>query len=109
MHAKPAAPGQMAEEVDQSVGLAWEEANLAAEGQKRFNRDPLQGAFGTQEKPCRVESQYNERIVGCVGGNGHEHEINWFSLKDNQKTLCVLCGQFFLLQKIGNGAHAHAH
>lgn len=35
-----------------------------------------------------------------TGGNGHEHEINWFSLKENRKTLCVLCGQFFLLQKV---------
>ena len=109
VHAKPAEPGTIADEVDQSVGLAWEESQYAAAGLKRFNRDPLQGPFGTQDKPVQVPSAHSERIVGCVGGNGHEHEINWFGLKENRKTLCVLCGQFFVLARIKGEEHAQAH
>ena len=39
----------------------------------------------------------DERVVGCVGGNGMDHDVNWFNLKKGQKTMCVLCGQFFQL------------
>jgi cytochrome c oxidase subunit 5b len=93
-----AADGEIPDEIEQTAGRAYEEYVMAEKGLRAFNRGPLTGPFGTQEKPTLVLSTYEERIVGCVGGNGNDHDVNWFGLKKNQKTMCVLCGQFFMLE-----------
>lgn len=92
--------GEIPETIEQSAGKAYEEQVLAEEGLRRFNRGPVVGAFGTVEKPALIFSGRDERIVGCVGDVNSadgEHQVNWFNLKKGQKTMCVVCGQIFLL------------
>lgn len=106
--------GEMPESIDQSAGKAYEEALLAEEGLRRFNRGPLVGPFGTVDKPAMVLSGKDERIVGCVGGGSpdgevtEEHAVNWFNLKKNQKTMCVMCGQIFLLTSEASELYSEA-
>lgn len=97
VHCKGTPDGEIPEEHEQTAGRAYEEIVLEEQGRRRFNRGPLVGPFGTQKEPVLVLSAYPERIVGCVGGDGIQHDVNWFGVKKGQKTMCVLCGQFFML------------
>lgn len=54
--------------------------------------------FGTVEEPVQVYSPANFRIVGCVGGNGMDHETTFFVLEGDKKHMCVNCGQIYQLQ-----------
>ena len=52
-----------------------------------------------------IHSCYDYRIIGCKGGNGHPHDINWISLGDKYKTMCSECGQFFKLDTDHSALH----
>lgn len=92
-----AGAGELPTPAESSAGKEYEEYMLDQEGLRRFNRGPLVGPFGTQSNPTKVLSSYDSRIVGCVGGRGLNHEVNWFELRSTRKTMCVMCGQFFVL------------
>jgi hypothetical protein len=75
----------------------------------------LSGPFGTVEHPVLVPSTMGSRFVGCVGGNGKEHEISWHLLKEGRPMMCLECGQVFKYQPIhgsyekGEHGHGDAH
>ncbi|KYQ90997.1 cytochrome c oxidase subunit V [Tieghemostelium lacteum] len=78
------------------------EWNATRKGIKRedFGHEVLTGAFGTIKAPTTVESIFSERIVGCEGGNGEEHDIRYHKLTDQKPIICLDCGQAFKLKKI---------
>lgn len=53
---------------EQSTGRKREELLAAMRGEVRFDRAPIEQAFGTLENPVLVKSGFNSRIVGCQGG-----------------------------------------
>ena len=50
--------------------LALRRRPLSSQGLSRFEAGPAIGPFGTKEAPAIIESVYNERLVGCTGGEG---------------------------------------
>ncbi|KAJ7565881.1 hypothetical protein O6H91_02G079200 [Diphasiastrum complanatum] len=85
---------------DDSLGIATgperEELEAEQKGSKRFDLEPPRGPFGTKEAPALVQSQFDERIVGCSGGVGDdEHDVVWFKLKKGEVYECSICSQVF--------------
>jgi hypothetical protein len=74
-----------------------------------FGEDTLYGAFGTPEKPVIVPSVFDTRIVGCIGGKGHEHDLTWHVVSNGKPLVCVECGQVFQLRKFENKEAKHHH
>ena len=65
-----------------------------------FGESILRGPFGTREKPVKVYSWYDSRIVGCMGGPGeHEHDILWHEVRKDKPLICLECGQWFQLEE----------
>lgn len=65
-----------------------------------FGESILRGPFGTREKPVKVVSWYDSRIVGCMGGPGeHEHDILWHEVRLGKPLICLECGQWFELEE----------
>jgi len=58
----------------------------------------IPGPFGTMEKPAIIYSEFESRIVGCEGGDGLPHHLQWFVLRKGKKNVCQDCGQVFWLQ-----------
>jgi len=58
----------------------------------------IHGPFGTFEHPVEVPSSEHSRLVLCVGDE-HEkaHEIVMLKVDAGHKTMCAMCGQFFVL------------
>jgi len=92
------------------TGLEREEIEAQLEGKSRFETAPPRGPFGTAEAPAIVESQFDERIVGCSGGYAEEeHDVLWFKLKKDSRHECHVCGQVFELKVVGEGGLPGAH
>ncbi|EGG17110.1 cytochrome c oxidase subunit V [Cavenderia fasciculata] len=64
-----------------------------------FGHEVLSG-FGTIKSPVIVESIFDNRIVGCEGGDGEEHDLVFHKLTAKKPIICVDCGQAFKLKKI---------
>jgi len=80
-----------------------------AEVEEGFGRDDvLAGGFGTKEHPVRVPSVFQSRVVGCLGGPGNEHDLNWHMVEAGKPTVCLECGQYFVLERKA-GAHGDGH
>jgi cytochrome c oxidase subunit 5b len=98
-----AASGQL-DEFGIATGAEREELEYQRQGKKRFDLDPPRGPFGTKEAPAIIESNYDERVVGCSGGIGEdEHDVTWFTLEKGQSFECPVCTQVFELKVIGPG------
>ncbi|KAH7284616.1 hypothetical protein KP509_34G062600 [Ceratopteris richardii] len=103
------------DEVDHEFGIATglELKELVAEkqGVKLFDYlDPPSGPFGTKEHPAIIQSRYDERIVGCSGGEGEdEHDVVWFKLRKGELYECTVCTQVFQLEVVGPGGLPGGH
>ncbi|KVH93024.1 cytochrome c oxidase, subunit Vb [Cynara cardunculus var. scolymus] len=63
-----------------------------------------------QEAPAVVKSYYDQRIVGCPGGEGEdEHDVVWFWLKKGEPHECPVCSQYFVLEVVGPGGPSDGH
>lgn len=97
-------------EYEHVTGLEKEEIEAQIAGTTRFDLAPPRGPFGTKEAPAVVESQFDERIVGCSGGQGEdEHDVVWFKLRKDSGFECPVCTQVFQLKVIGEGGLPGAH
>lgn len=97
-------------EYEHVTGLEKEEIEAQLAGTSRFALAPPRGPFGTKDAPAVVESQFDERIVGCSGGQGEEeHDVVWFKLRKEVGFECPVCTQVFELKVIGAGGLPGAH
>ncbi len=88
-----------------ATGHEREELEAALEGRDILEADHPVGPFGTKEAPAIVKSVYDQRIVGCPGGEGEdEHDVVWFWLEKGKPHECPVCSQYFMLEVIGPGA-----
>jgi hypothetical protein len=94
-------------DIDQAVGREHEELVAAEKGHRRFNRGQMFGPWGTQENPAKILSALPSRHVGCVGAGVHTHMPNFFELYAGKKTVCIECGQFFILVNEGDNQAYH--
>jgi len=104
-----------------NAGKIWDNAELMTGTEKlrettdAFEPDNLDGPFGTKESPVKVPSIFSSRAVGCVGGPENEHELTWHLVEAGKPTVCLHCGQYFLLIKKefksfhAEDSHAHDH
>eukprot|EP00013_Stygamoeba_regulata_P022671 CAMPEP_0177659520 /NCGR_PEP_ID=MMETSP0447-20121125/17490_1 /TAXON_ID=0 /ORGANISM="Stygamoeba regulata, Strain BSH-02190019" /LENGTH=132 /DNA_ID=CAMNT_0019164403 /DNA_START=38 /DNA_END=436 /DNA_ORIENTATION=- len=94
-------------EIKHAVGDEKIELEAEKAGKDQFGPSVLRGPFGTKQAPVVVPTVYEERIVGCVGGPGNEHDLVWHVVKEHQETVCLRCGQFFKLDRSEAAAHHH--
>lgn len=67
----------------------------------------LVGPFGHKDKPVIVPAYEAERIVGCLGPDAQsEHRLLWHWVRKGQPTMCLECGQTFVLKQLQDD-HAH--
>eukprot|EP00898_Chlorokybus_atmophyticus_P005301 jgi/Chlat1/5772/Chrsp387S05505 len=102
---------RLTEEYEHVTGLEREEVEAELAGKNRFDSEvPLRGPFGTREAPFVVESEFDERTIGCSGGAGEEeHDVIWFKLPKDTLFECPLCGQAFKLKVVGEGGSPGGH
>ncbi|KAG0557653.1 hypothetical protein M758_11G142400 [Ceratodon purpureus] len=87
-----------------ATGAEREELEWREQGKVRFDLTPPRGPIGTKEAPMVIESNYDERIVGCCGGVGEdEHDTTWFLLEKGKTVECLVCNQVFKLKVTGVG------
>ncbi|GAM29275.1 hypothetical protein SAMD00019534_124510 [Acytostelium subglobosum LB1] len=67
-----------------------------------FGHEMLTGAFGTLKAPVIVESIFDNRTVGCEGGEGEEHDLVFHKVSHKRPCICLDCGQVFKLKKISS-------
>ncbi|KAL9254207.1 Cytochrome c oxidase subunit 5b-2, mitochondrial-like protein [Drosera capensis] len=101
-----------------ATGHEREELEAELQGKDILEINHPSGPFGTkvsvlystQEAPAVVKSVYDERIVGCPGGEGEdEHDVVWFTLKKDIPYECPVCSQYFVLEVVGPGGSPHGH
>lgn len=110
--ALPYAEKMKAADLDGSYGPAkaefdsWKRIYKEEEAFERLGLPPrahywrdgeMYAPYGTLSNPVKIYSQFNNRIVGCRGGNGVPHEVVWINLGNKYKTMCPECGQVFML------------
>lgn len=77
---------------------AQEQVYIGQRGVMKHNVGPQVGPFGTLENPVEIMSSYNNRVVGCVGGEGElRHSLRWFNLQKGRLHACSMCNQVFTL------------
>ncbi|XP_022153651.1 cytochrome c oxidase subunit 5b-2, mitochondrial-like [Momordica charantia] len=87
-----------------ATGHEREELEAALEGRDILDIDHPVGPFGTKEAPAVIKSYYDERVVGCPGGEDEdEHDVVWFRLKKGVPHECPVCSQYFVLEVVGPG------
>ncbi|KAK1414294.1 hypothetical protein QVD17_30038 [Tagetes erecta] len=87
-----------------ATGHEREELEAELQGRDILDINFPEGPFGTKEAPAVVKSYYDQRIVGCPGGEGEdEHDVVWFWLKKGQPHECPVCSQYFTLEVVGPG------
>lgn len=87
-------------DLDQVTGLERAELLAEMEGRDIFDKAPL-GPYGTKENPAIVESIYDQRLMGCVGGDADgEHELRWLLVQKGAQSTCPECAQVFELKQI---------
>nr|XP_043626520.1 cytochrome c oxidase subunit 5b-1, mitochondrial-like [Erigeron canadensis] len=100
--------GNVAKKVEDVMPIATgherEELEAELQGRDILEINHPEGPFGTKEAPAVVKSYYDQRIVGCPGGEGEdEHDVVWFWLKKDQPHECPVCTQYFKLEVVGPG------
>lgn len=88
-------------DIDQITGLERAEMLAEMEGREIFDKAPI-GPHGTKENPALVESIFDYRHIGCVGGGGPEgeHEVRWLVVKKGEQATCPECHQVFELKPV---------
>ncbi|XP_076889447.1 cytochrome c oxidase subunit 5b-1, mitochondrial-like [Bidens hawaiensis] len=87
-----------------ATGHEREELEAELQGRDILDINFPEGPFGTKEAPAVVKSYYDQRIVGCPGGEGEdEHDVVWFWLKKGEPHECPVCSQYFVLEVVGPG------
>lgn len=99
----------MPTDAESATGLEKRELDALAKGENLFGDDTLYGAFGTPEKPVIVQSVFDTRITGCVGGEGSEHDLTWHVVSHGKPLVCLECAQVFQLEKIEDPLLANHH
>ncbi|KAJ1680387.1 Cytochrome c oxidase subunit 4 [Spiromyces aspiralis] len=91
--------GKVGTAYDQSTGLERAQLLEALENKQLFDMGPLEiNAKGTKQSPIIVESDYNERIVGCQGHPEEQHELVWIKVERSHGIdRCPECGNVFKL------------
>ncbi|XP_024970111.1 cytochrome c oxidase subunit 5b-2, mitochondrial-like [Cynara cardunculus var. scolymus] len=93
-----------------ATGHEREELEAEIEGRDILDINFPEGPFGTKEAPAVVKSYYDQRIVGCPGGEGEdEHDVVWFWLKKGESHECPVCSQYFVLEVVGPGGPPDGH
>jgi hypothetical protein len=93
-------------DVDEIVYLTGKQFISAIMGP--FPETPFVQPFGSIEYPALIFSEYDSRVVGCVGGLEVHHQLLWFTLKGNKKHVCEMCGQVYQLVNDSNfDEHSH--
>jgi hypothetical protein len=93
-------------DVDEIVYLTGKQFVSAVMGP--FPDTPYIQPFGTVEYPALIFSEFDSRIVGCVGGLEVHHPLLWFTISGNKKHVCEVCGQVYQLVNDKNfDEHAH--
>ncbi|KAI3759649.1 hypothetical protein L6452_07622 [Arctium lappa] len=93
-----------------ATGHEREELEAEIEGRDILDINFPEGPFGTKEAPAVVKSYYDQRIVGCPGGEGEdEHDVVWFWLKKGEPHECPVCSQYFVLEVVGPGGPPDGH
>lgn len=83
---------------DQATGL--ERAEIEYPDLFKHN-EVLRGPFGTEENPVKIQSHYENRIVGCTGHpTPKDHDIVWLQVEKGEKACCRECGQYFVLDPL---------
>lgn len=83
---------------DQATGL--ERAEIEYPDLFKHN-EVLRGPFGTEENPVKIQSHYENRIVGCTGRPApKDHDIVWLQVEKGEKACCGECGQYFELDPL---------
>ncbi|KAK9060473.1 hypothetical protein SSX86_021177 [Deinandra increscens subsp. villosa] len=100
--------GNVAKKVEDVMPIATgherEELEAELQGRDILDINFPEGPFGTKAKPAVVRSYYDQRIVGCPGGEGEdEHDVVWFWLKKGEPHECPVCTQYFTLEVVGPG------
>ncbi|XP_022949516.1 cytochrome c oxidase subunit 5b-2, mitochondrial-like [Cucurbita moschata] len=86
------------------TGHEREELEASLEGRDILDINHPVGPFGTKEEPAVIKSYYDERLVGCPGGEGEdEHDVVWFRLRKDVPHECPVCSQYFVLEVVGPG------
>ncbi|KAA0038130.1 hypothetical protein IC582_007973 [Cucumis melo] len=87
-----------------ATGHEREELEASLEGKDILDINHPVGPFGTKEAPAVIKSYYDERIVGCPGGEDEdEHDVVWFRLRKGVPHECPVCSQYFVLEVVGPG------
>ncbi|KAI3716288.1 hypothetical protein L6452_23520 [Arctium lappa] len=93
-----------------ATGHEREELEAELQGRDILDINFPEGPFGTKEAPAVVKSYYDQRIVGCPGGEGEdEHDVVWFWLKKGEPHECPVCSQYFVLEVVGPGGPPDGH
>jgi hypothetical protein len=81
------------------TGKEYRQRFVAQQGWNYFDDRPLYGPFGTVAAPVLVPtlSPDTGRAVGCLGGNGREHDLVWMLVRPGAKHMCRECSQVFQL------------
>lgn len=95
---KPTPDGEIPSIFDQATGL--ERAEIDYPDLFKHN-EVLRGPFGTEDNPVKIQSHYDNRIVGCTGRPmPDEHDIVWLQVEKGEKACCRECGQYFVLDPL---------
>jgi len=105
----PVAAGELPPEFDRNrvmsaldigVGPMYAEEKASVMSMVTYDMAPVQGPFGTFEDPVPILSNFDNRVVACLGGGEREHPILWMQIEGDRKHMCEECGQFFRLYQI---------
>lgn len=95
---KAGTPGETPSILDQATGL--ERAEIEHPDLFKHN-EVLRGAFGTEENPVKIQSNYDCRIVGCTGRAApDDHDLVWLNVIKGESCVCDVCGQVFVLDPL---------
>merc|ERR1719162_1694881 len=76
-HVEPIPMGELPEEYDKDeilsvhqlgAGKMYQEAQARLLNMRLYDQAPLTGPFGTFDHPAPILSNFNNRVVGCLGG-----------------------------------------
>jgi len=84
------------------AGRMYVEEKAETLSMRGFDQEPVCGPFGTFDDPVPILSNFNNRVVACLGGGELQHDILWMQLDGSRKHMCDECGQFFKLYTINS-------
>ena len=98
MSVKPCPDDEVPSILEQGTGL--ERAEIEYPDLFRHN-EVIRGAFGTEKNPVKIQSMYDERIVGCTGlASPEDHDLMWIKVEKGIMARCPLCDQRFVLDPL---------